>query len=136
MNKIFCCIFFVSCLIGCNRLHESVVDNHIVITQKGGKTIAYSPESGINILYEDGYAFKDLNRNGSIDVYEDWRRNASERAENLASQMSIEEIAGLMLYSKHMAIPHISSSDPMKYTYGGKSFADSRADTTDLSDNQ
>lgn len=137
MKKIFvCCISFTLALVGCNKLHESVVDNHIVVTQRGGKTIAYSPESGINILYEDGYAFKDLNRNGSIDVYEDWRRSASERAANLASQMSIEEIAGLMLYSKHMAIPHISSSDPMKYTYGGKSFADSGADTTDLSDNQ
>ncbi len=135
-KKVICCFFGVSALIACNRLDESVVDNHVVISQKGGKTIAYSPESGINILYEDGYAFKDLNRNGSIDIYEDWRRSASDRAEDLASQMSIEEIAGLMLYSKHMAIPHVSSTDPMKYTYGGKSFADSGADTTDLSDNQ
>ena len=65
MKKIFvCCISFTLALMGCNKLHESVVDNHIVITQNGGKTIAYSPESGINILYEDGYAFKDLNGNG------------------------------------------------------------------------
>ena len=71
MKKIVvCCISFTLALVGCNKLHESVVDNHIVITQKDGKTIAYSPESGINILYEDGYAFKDLNRCGCIGTYE------------------------------------------------------------------
>ena len=81
MKKIVvCCISFTLALTGCNKLNESVVDNHIVVTQRGGKTIAYCPASGVNILYEDGYAFKDLNRNGSIDVYEDWRRSASERA--------------------------------------------------------
>ena len=69
-KKVICCFLGVSALIACNRLDESVVDNHVVISQKGGKTIAYCPESGINILYEDGYAFKDLNRNGSIDIYE------------------------------------------------------------------
>ena len=121
---------------GCQKLSETKVDNHIVISQRGGKTIAYSPESGVNILYDKGYAFKDLNRNGKIDVYEDWRKTSDERARDLASQMSIDEIAGLMLYSKHMSIPHISSSNPLKYTYGGKSFAESGADTSALSDNQ
>ncbi len=121
---------------GCQKLSETTVDNHIVITQRGAKTIAYSPESGVKLLYDKGYAFKDLNRNDTLDVYEDWRKTPAERAEDLASRMSVEEIAGLMLYSKHMSIPHISSSSPMKYTYGGKSFADSGADTTDLSDNQ
>ena len=122
--------------VACSKIVEKQVDNHIVISQRGGKEIAYAPESGIQILYDKGYAFKDLNRNGQIDVYEDWRRHSIERAADLASQLSIDEIAGLMLYSKHMSVPHISSNDPLKYTYGGKSFADSGADTTDLSDNQ
>ena len=37
----------------------------------------------------NGYAFKDLNRNGMLDVYEDWRRPALERAQDLAAQLSI-----------------------------------------------
>ncbi len=122
--------------VSCRKVSETQVENHIVISQRGGKTIAYSPDSGVKILYDGGYAFKDLNRNGMIDPYEDWRRPSQERAADLASKMTVEEIAGLMLYSKHMAVPHISSTDPMKYTFGGKSFAESGADTSALSDNQ
>ncbi|MBE6231069.1 MAG: glycoside hydrolase family 3 protein [Bacteroidales bacterium] len=122
--------------VSCRKVSETQVENHIVISQRGGKTIAYSPDSGVKILYDGGYAFKDLNRNGMIDPYEDWRRSSQERAADLASKMSVEEIAGLMLYSKHMAVPHVSSTDPMKYTFGGKSFAESGADTSALSDNQ
>ena len=76
-----------------------------VITQKKGQTIAYSPESGISILTVDGYAFKDLNSNGELDIYEDWRLSADERAEDLAAQLTIEEIAGMMLYSSHQSVP-------------------------------
>ena len=122
--------------VSCRKVSETQVENHIVISQRGGKTIAYSPDSGVKILYDGGYAFKDLNRNGMIDPYEDWRRSSQERAADLASKMTVEEIAGLMLYSKHMAVPHVSSTDPMKYTFGGKSFAESGADTSALSDNQ
>lgn len=122
--------------VSCRKVSETQVENHIVISQRGGKTIAYSPDSGVKILYDGGYAFKDLNRNGMIDPYEDWRLPSQERAADLASKMSVEEIAGLMLYSKHMAVPHVSSTDPMKYTFGGKSFAESGADTSALSDNQ
>ena len=59
----------------------------------------------MQILTKGGYAFKDLNRNGKVDVYEDWRKPVQQRAEDLASQMTIEQIAGLMLYSAHQAVP-------------------------------
>lgn len=80
-------------------------DGYNLIVQKGGATLGYSPSSGITILYRDGYAFKDLNRNGKLDPYEDWRKPAEDRASDLAARMSIEEIAGLMLYSSHEAVP-------------------------------
>ena len=76
-----------------------------VITQKRGQTLGYTPGSGVNIITDKGYAFKDLNRNGSLDVYEDWRLPAEVRAEDLAQQLTIEEIAGLMLYSSHQSVP-------------------------------
>ncbi len=77
-------------------------DGYQLITQRDGATLGYVSAP---ILEKNGYAFKDLNRNGVLDVYEDWRKPAAERARDLASQLSIEEIAGLMLYSSHQAVP-------------------------------
>ena len=51
----------------------------------------------MNILQIDGLLFKDLNKNGRLDVYEDWRRPVEERVSDLASQMTMEEKAGLMV---------------------------------------
>jgi beta-glucosidase len=38
-----------------------------------------------NIIEYDGLKFKDLNNNGKLDPYEDWRLSPRERAENLVS---------------------------------------------------
>ena len=94
-------------LVACDgqKWSEQQVDSFMLVTQKGGPSLDYSPQSGVKILTVDGYAFKDLNRNDSLDAYEDWRLSAQERAADLASQLSIEEIAGLMLYSSHQAVP-------------------------------
>ena len=40
--------------------------------------------------------FKDLNHNGSLDPYEDWRLPVERRAADLLSRMTLEEKAGLM----------------------------------------
>ncbi len=86
------------------KWQEAEADGFTVVTQKKGATLGYSKTSGVTLLENRGYAFKDLNRNGELDVYEDWRKPALERAKDLASQLSIEEIAGMMLYSAHQAI--------------------------------
>jgi len=39
----------------------------------------------------DDKSFRDLNKNGKLDVYEDTSKNIDERVEDLISQMSIEE---------------------------------------------
>ena len=77
----------------------------MIVSQEDGPTLGYSPTSGIKLLTVDGFAFKDLNRNDSLDAYEDWRLSAQERAADLASKLSLEEIAGLMLYSSHQPVP-------------------------------
>ena len=118
------------------RWNETATDHgYNVISQKKGQTLAYTPGSGVSILTVDGYAFKDLNRNGSLDVYEDWRLPAEIRAEDLASRLPVEEIAGMMLYSSHQSVP---SGGGMfgGATYGGKPFAESGAKASDLSDTQ
>ena len=48
------------------------------------------------ILTVDKLAFRDLNKNGTLDVYEDRRQSTEARVENLLEQMSLEEKAGLM----------------------------------------
>ena len=106
-----------------------------VITQKKGQTLAYSPASGVGILTEDGYAFKDMNRNGVLDPYEDWRLPAETRADDLASRISVEEIAGMMLYSSHQSVPSRGGMFGGA-TYGGKTFDESGAEPSDLSDAQ
>src|ERR1035437_11098721 len=50
------------------------------------------------LLTADGLTFKDLNRNGKLDPYEDWRLPAEVRAADLVGRMSIEELAGLMVH--------------------------------------
>ncbi len=96
----------VMMLSGCSQKWTSEdKGSHIEITQRKGATLGYSASSGVQILTKGGYAFKDLNRNGKLDVYEDWRKPVQQRAEDLASQMSVEQIAGLMLYSAHQAVP-------------------------------
>ncbi len=98
-------------------------------------TLGYSTVSGIKIIYKDGLPFKDLNKNGQLDVYEDWRVNANDRAKDLAKKMSIEQIAGLMLYSGHQAIP-MPPMGMFKATYKGKAYAESGAKPYDLTDQQ
>lgn len=72
---------------------------------ENGPVLGYSPHSGVKLLDIDGYKFKDLNKNGMLDKDEDWRLPADDRAEDLAAPMSVEQIAGLMLYSRYQALP-------------------------------
>ncbi len=68
----------------------------------GGARLSFSPDSGVQLLeIQDGpylYAFKDLNRNGTLEPYEYWRLSPEERAKDLAARLTVEEMAGLMLY--------------------------------------
>lgn len=60
------------------------------------------PELGVrtvSLLTIDGYQFKDLNKNGQLDPYEDWRLPAEKRSNDLLSRMSVEQKAGMMLIS-------------------------------------
>ena len=103
-------------LMACNgqKWSEQQVDSFMLVTQKEGPTLSYSPQSGVKLLTEDGFAFKDLNRNDSLDAYEDWRLTPQERAADLASKLSKEEIAGLMLYSSHQAVPSAELTEDQK----------------------
>ena len=51
----------------------------------------------VNIIEQDSLQFKDLNKNDTLDIYEDWRRPINERARDLLSKMTVEEKIGMML---------------------------------------
>ena len=59
------------------------------------------PELGarkVDIITAGKYQFKDLNKNGKLDVYEDWRQPMDKRIADLVSQMTLEEKVGLMFH--------------------------------------
>jgi len=114
---------------------ETPKGNFNLVENKGGQILGYSPKSGVKILTVDGLAFKDLNKNGKLDSYEDWRKPVAERAKDLASKMSVDQIAGLMLYSRHQSVP-AAAGGYFAGTYNGKPFPESGAKSTDLSDQQ
>ncbi len=122
--------------VSCGPKYEIIEKSGFVfVEQQAAPDLAYSQHSGVRLLTINGNAFKDLNRNGKLDAYEDWRLPVDERAKDLASQMTVEQIAGLMLYSAHQAIPS-RSTGYYGATYNGKSFDESGALPSDLSDAQ
>ena len=124
--------------IGCTdkiKWFESEKDGYMLVENTGGQNLGYSKTSGVSLIIDKGFAFKDLNKNQILDKYEDWRLPVDERASDLASKLSLEQIAGLMLYSRHQSIPS-GSRGFMSDTYNGKPFDESGANSSDLSDGQ
>ena len=68
-----------------------------VIEAEGEQARLSYVEGVTPILEVDGLKFKDMNKNGVLDVYEDWRLPDDERIANLISQMNDEEMAGGLL---------------------------------------
>lgn len=81
----------------------------VVVTNPGdGKTLTMAKDSFELIEETDGgstLAFKDMNGNGELDAWEDWRLDPEERAAALAPQLSADQVSGLMLFSSHERAP-------------------------------
>ncbi len=83
-----------------------------------GSVLSIAKDSKISLLEvkEDKktYAFKDMNGNGKLDKWEDWRLSSTKRAEALAKDLTKEQIAGLMLFSNHEGAPEEGLTDAQK----------------------
>lgn len=55
-----------------------------------------------SIIEADGYQFIDLNGNGTLDVYEDWRQDAQTRAADLVNQMTAREKIAQMQHPTYL----------------------------------
>ncbi len=79
----------------------------IIIVALFASSVAFAQKSpqadlgfrSVKTIKKNGLLFKDLNKNGKLDKYEDWRLSAEERAKDLIAQMTLEEKAGFMLIS-------------------------------------
>jgi beta-glucosidase len=117
------------------QITKKTIGTITIVKVNDGQTLGYSTTSGVKLITVDALDFKDLNKNGKLDKYEDWRLPFDVRAKDLASKMSVEQIAGLMLYSRHQPVP-AGARGPFAGTYNGKPFAESGANASDLSDQQ
>lgn len=127
---------FLLCLNAAGYAQENAGGSSFkTMANKNGPTLGYAPSSGVKIITVGALSFKDLNKNGKLDKYEDWRLSVEERAKDLASQMTVEQIAGLMLYSAHQSIP----ANPKGFgagTYNGKPIDESGLQAFEISDQQ
>ena len=89
----------------------------------------------LRIKERDGLAFKNLSGEDTLLPYEDWRLSPQERAEDLSKRLSVEQIAGLMLWSPHQMVPFLPGM-PFKGHYNGGAFDPLTMDPSDLTDEQ
>ena len=69
------------------------------------------------IIEVDGLKFKDLNNDGKLDPYEDWRLSPAERAKNLVSLMNMDGKVGMMLINTRQM--GLSQKDKCKTSHDG-----------------
>ncbi len=91
----------------------------------------------LNVVEKDGFWFRDMSRTGRVLPFEDWRNSPEERAEDLAGRLSLEEIAGLMIYTAHQHVPYRNTNTglPCQY-YQGKEYEKSKAAPWETTDQQ
>ncbi|MBC3949848.1 glycoside hydrolase family 3 protein [Pseudomonas folii] len=64
------------------------------------------------LLHQDGQTFKDLDHNGVLDAYEDWRLTPEARTSDLVQRMTLEEKIGLMM---HSTAPYVATGADAGY---------------------
>lgn len=89
----------------------------------------------LRIKESGGLAFKNLSGQEALLPYEDWRLDSTVRARDLARRLTTEEIAGLMLWSPHQAVPFLPGG-PFKGNYDGGAFRPGVTDPAALTDQQ
>lgn len=75
--------------------------------QKASGKIRYyknenGPEIGVTqqqVICEDGLYFRDINGDGKLNTYKDWRKSPEERAKALAAELSVDEKIGQLFLS-------------------------------------
>lgn len=109
-------------------------DSEMLVTyleQSEGPTLSCSPNTGVTFIREGNLLFRDLDKDSTLDKYEDWRLPPEKRAAALVKDLSVEELAGLMLCSHMQNVPGTDANH-----YGGKVFSESGVAPSSLTDEQ
>lgn len=75
-----------------------IVTVYTVIPAEGDQVEIAYVEGNTVLLEVDGLKFKDMNDNGQLDPYEDWRLETDARITDLLSQMTVKEKAMLLYH--------------------------------------
>ena len=86
---------------------EATQPTNVLYVEADGEQPLLGYTENIDILEVDGFKFKDLNKNGQLDGYEDWREDTEARVTDLLSQMTPENKAAQML---HMTLVSLKES--------------------------
>lgn len=68
-----------------------------------------------SLITVDGLQFKDLNGNGELDPYEDWRLPIAERVADLVAQMNLDEKVGMMLINTRTTGYQVPVGEPTSH---------------------
>nr|WP_319215966.1 glycoside hydrolase family 3 N-terminal domain-containing protein [uncultured Trichococcus sp.] len=102
-----------------------------------GTVVSYNANE--SIIEASGLVFRDLNGNGKLEAFKDWRNSSEERAKDLSSKLPIEYIAGLMLHSHHQTVLEGETKYEKlfgKNTYNGRSFRTGVNQAYEITDQQ
>jgi len=95
-KEIFCISLLLTLLLGGGS--ASAEEAYRFEGSAGESGSPWLVSKSVPVLRIDGLRFKDLNKNGTVDPYEDWRLSAEERTEDLLSRMTVEEKAAQMIH--------------------------------------
>ncbi len=98
MNRLTPCLIGLLFLTGCNEPHKKDALLSELLVEKSQV-----------ILEKEGLAFRDLNKNRKLDVYEDSNRPIEARVEDLLEHMNKKEKAGMLFIN---GVPVSEDADP------------------------
>lgn len=93
-------------------LRRLLISTAILAATGSAALAASQPQLGVRdgkIITVDGLRFRDLDRDGKLSPFEDWRRSADQRAADLVTRMTLEEKAGEMM---HGTLPALGGMVP------------------------
>ena len=89
---------------------EEVRDGWTKVTQEGGATLGVMDTA--RIIQVDGYAFRDMNGDGKLELWEDWRQSADDRAAALAETLTGEQCIRLMWHGGVQGAADVPGASP------------------------
>ena len=112
---------------------ESVIkesESGFYYIEANGEQAKLSAASQDKFIQVDGLYFKDMNGNGSLDVYEDYRQPVENRVADLLSQMDMDEKAGTLIFA---CIAGSNGSTVTDFNADSEGFHDSTTSTKVIS---